>query len=217
MSQTDSFIQEVTEEVRRDKLFKLLKRYGWIAILTVLLLVGGASWREWTQARDRAAAEALGDAILSALGNADAQARAKALAAIAPEGEARALVGLLTGGETDDGSRQADATAALRAVAEDATLPVMYTQLAALKLVIAEGRDMTPEARLQRLAPLAEPGRPYRLLALEQMALAEIDAGDPEAALSHLAMVIEDASVTAGLRQRVSQLMVALGGNPQAG
>ena len=67
MSETDSFIEEVTEEVRRDKLFALFRRYGWIGILAVLLIVGGAGWNEWRKAQDRAAAEALGDRMISAL------------------------------------------------------------------------------------------------------------------------------------------------------
>ena len=54
MSDTDSFIEEVSEEVRRDRLFKLMKRYGWIAILAVLLLVGGAAFNEVRKARQAA-------------------------------------------------------------------------------------------------------------------------------------------------------------------
>ncbi|WP_159075214.1 hypothetical protein [Celeribacter baekdonensis] len=41
MSQTDSFIDEVTEEVRRDKFYAFLRRFGWIGILAVCVLVGG--------------------------------------------------------------------------------------------------------------------------------------------------------------------------------
>ena len=44
MSDTDSFIEEVTEEVRRDRLYGLLRRYGWIAALVIILIGGGASW-----------------------------------------------------------------------------------------------------------------------------------------------------------------------------
>jgi len=32
MSQSDSFIDEVTEELRRDQLFRALKRWGWIGV-----------------------------------------------------------------------------------------------------------------------------------------------------------------------------------------
>ena len=52
MSDTDSFIEEVSEEVRRDKLFATMRKYGWIAVLIVLLLVGGTVYREFRFAAD---------------------------------------------------------------------------------------------------------------------------------------------------------------------
>ena len=58
MSDTDSFIDEVTEEVRRDRMFNLLRRYGWIAVVAVLLLVGGAAWNEWRLSQQRTQSEA---------------------------------------------------------------------------------------------------------------------------------------------------------------
>ena len=47
MSDTDRFIDEVTEEVRRDRLFALMRRWGWVAVLIVALIVGGGGWYEW--------------------------------------------------------------------------------------------------------------------------------------------------------------------------
>ncbi|KKK62940.1 hypothetical protein LCGC14_2999320, partial [marine sediment metagenome] len=67
MSNTDSFIDEVTEEVRRERLFGFLRRYGWIAVLAVVLIVGGAAYNEWRNASERAEAQAFGDALLAAL------------------------------------------------------------------------------------------------------------------------------------------------------
>ena len=40
MSDTDSFIDEVNEEVRRDRFYGLLRRYGWIAVVAVVGVVG---------------------------------------------------------------------------------------------------------------------------------------------------------------------------------
>ena len=57
MSDTDSFIDEVTEEVRRDQLFLMLKKYGWIGGVAVVLIVGGAAIREYGKSEDRAAAD----------------------------------------------------------------------------------------------------------------------------------------------------------------
>ncbi len=36
MSNNDSFIDEVNEEVRRDKLYALFRKYGWIGVVAVL-------------------------------------------------------------------------------------------------------------------------------------------------------------------------------------
>ncbi|MEM8732099.1 MAG: hypothetical protein AAGF79_19470, partial [Pseudomonadota bacterium] len=96
MSNTDSFIDEVTEEVRKDRLYGLARKYGWIAILAVVLIVAGAAWNEYNKSRTQAAAEALGDGITAALAANDAAGRALALQSIetdVPGGQA--VVGFL--------------------------------------------------------------------------------------------------------------------------
>ncbi|NNL35893.1 MAG: hypothetical protein HKP35_08755, partial [Silicimonas sp.] len=66
MSNQDSFIDEVTDEVRKDRLYALYRKYGWVAALAVILLVGGAAANEWRKASARTQAEAAGDALLTA-------------------------------------------------------------------------------------------------------------------------------------------------------
>ena len=218
MAEQDSFINEVSEEVRRDRLFALLRRYGWIAVLLILLLVGAAGWNEWRKASAQAEAEALGDAILSALEVGDGAQQRTALEAI-DTGEnpgASALVGLLLSGVERQDGQSAAAAARLQAMATDPGLPQLYRDLAALKAVMLAGEDLSPEDRIARLQPLALPGAPYRLLALEQMALAEIARNDGEAALERLGEIVADGQATPSLRLRASQLMVALGGSPEA-
>ena len=39
MSDTDSFLQEVSEELRRDKLYRNIRKYGWVAILIVIVIM----------------------------------------------------------------------------------------------------------------------------------------------------------------------------------
>jgi len=71
VSDTDSFINEVSEEVRRDALYGYLRRYGWIAILVVVLLVGGAAYNEYNKAQTTAASQDAGDQLLTALAQDD--------------------------------------------------------------------------------------------------------------------------------------------------
>ena len=47
MSLNDSFIKEVSKEVRRDKLFKYLKKYSWIGIIAILIIVFIVAYNEW--------------------------------------------------------------------------------------------------------------------------------------------------------------------------
>ena len=60
VSNNESFIDEVSEAVRRDQLFATFRRYGWIAALLVIVQVGGAAWNEVTKARKASADQARG-------------------------------------------------------------------------------------------------------------------------------------------------------------
>jgi len=216
VSDTDSFIDEVSEEVRRDRLFKLMKRYGWIGIALVLLLVGGAAFNEWRQATARTAAENLGDQLLSALKNDASSDRIAALNDVNVSGDAAAMVALLKSAEALSSDAPDEATAQLKSIATDETAPVVYRHLAELKLILIEGDSISPQDRIARLEALTTAGAPYRLLATEQIAVAEIEMGESDKALDRLAEILADGEVTAGLRRRVSQLIVALGGELDA-
>ena len=97
MSNTDSFIDEVTEEVRRDRLFGYFRRYSWIPAVVIVALVGGTAYNEWSKAQVAQVAQARGDALLDALELEDLAERKVALNAMAREGE-DALVAKLSGG-----------------------------------------------------------------------------------------------------------------------
>ncbi|MCV2865861.1 tetratricopeptide repeat protein [Albidovulum sediminicola] len=215
MSETDSFIDEVAEEVRRDRLFAVLRRYGWIGILAVLLIVGGAAWNEWQKAQAKAEAEAFGDAILAALAADDPAARTEALSTVptAQPGQA-ALLSFLAADEALKQGNAGAAETALERVASDAGAPESYRQLAELKYLILKGPALNAQEREERLAALSVPGAPYRPLALEQQGLSLIASGKTEEALALYQQLVQEAGVTAGLKQRALQMIVVLGGEP---
>lgn len=209
VSNSDSFIDEVTEEVRREKLYGYLRRYGWIGVVVVLTLVGGAAWFEYSNAQERNAAQATGDALLAALEENDPTARATVIADVAAEGSAAAVAALLTASTQEEAGDTVAATATLNALATNNDVPEMYRDLASFKAAMLPSDDAA--SRLAALETLARPGQPFRLLALEQMAYATLSDGDADGAIEIMRQIEEDAAVTRGLRERVQTLMVALG------
>lgn len=216
MSNSETFIDEVTEEVRKDKLFGLMRKYGWIAVLLVLVVVGGTAFSEYRKAQTTAAAQAAGDEILAALEIDDDAERAAALQAIDATGGAGAITGLLAAADLVETGDSAGAAATLEAVALDDTAPQVYRDLAALKSVMAQGDLLPVEDRRAILAGLAAPGSTFRLIAQEQLALINVEAGELDTALEQFIAISQDAEVTRGLRERAFSMIVALDGDIEA-
>lgn len=215
MSNEDSFINEVTEEVRQDQLFRTLKKYGWIGIVVVVVLVGGASWSEFSKARSEAAAAKLGDAVLSALETDDSAEAAILLANVESQGAVGAIIALLESAELEDSGDLSAASAVLDQVATDADMPQVYRDIALFKSLLLDV-DADGSSRKSGFSALTEPGNPMRLLATEQMAMIDAESGDTEAALGQFAMILEDSEATRGLRRRARGMIVALGGDIEA-
>ena len=214
MSDTDSFINEVSDEVRRDALFGYIRRYGWIAVLVVFGLVGGAAWNEYSKAQNRTAAQASGDAMLDALSEDDAAARATVLAATNVDGPAAAVSALLTAATQQEAGDTAAAAATLNALAVNGDVPEIYRDLAAIKAAMLPSDDM--DARKASLDALSQPGAPFRLIALEQIGLIQSAEGDVDGAIATMRRVSEDAAASRVLRERAQTLIVALGGDISA-
>jgi hypothetical protein len=212
LSNNESFIDEVTEEVRRDKLFRTFRKYGWIGIVLVLGVVGGSAWNEWRKAQDTARAESFGDALSAALDQPDATARRAAIAAVPADGAQTAILQLLLASDPD---KDAKATvAALDAVIADAGQPELYRDLASLRRVVVGGADLPLAERRTALQALAVAGQPYRVLAQEQLSYLLVEEGKTTDAITLLTTIAQDQDASRALRGRAAQVIVALGGTP---
>ena len=209
MSNTDSFIDEVTEEVRRDRLFGYFRRYGWIPAVVIVALVGGTAYNEWSKAQVAQVAQARGDALLDALELEDEAERAAAFSALAREDEDALVAKLLAAGvETEQ------AVDLLRSVADDGRQPQYIRDLARLKMASTEGL-LTLDEAAAILAELSEPGGVYRNVATELLVAVELQRGDTAAALALLQAHVQDAEASSEQIQRMGELIEALGAIPE--
>ena len=215
MSNSDTFINEVTEEVRKDRFYAILRRYGWIAVLVILLIVGGAAFSEYRKAQQIRAAQGLGDAMLAALSQDDLAQRSAALQAIEAETPgSQAMLQFMQSAALANTDQTEAAVAGLAQIAQNGALPEIYRQIALFKSLLLQA-DSLPVADLRlQWDALAQPGAPLRTLAEEQLALIDMAAGENEAALVRLQALLQDAEASSDLQLRASQAIVALGGTP---
>ena len=207
MSETDSFIREVTEEVRKDRMFRLWKKYGAYAVAGVVAVVAVTAGLNWMKHRAIQQARDTGGAFL----NSDiASVEDQRVLIAGVEGPAAMIARL----------RLAAATALagdLPAVAGEPGLDPAYADLARLQAVRLGLAAMDPAVAIAELDPLVVAGAPYRVLALELRAVVRLNAGDVEGAHADFAAIIGDPEATRESSQRALALLVSSGGEPPAG
>ena len=209
MTEKDSFIDEVTEEVRRDKLYLFFRRYGWILFIFALLIVGTIGWVEFTKNKNVSRAQKLGDAISNAQ-------------KIAKNGDLAAL-DLLANGEKpgsiipmfmnayflEEKNKYVEAFAQYKRIFEDDEIATLYRELAKLKGYFL--LDYNDEKAVTLLNELISPDGIFSLVALEQRAFLNISANRLEEAKEDLDSIILNPKASKPLINRVNELKRALG------
>jgi hypothetical protein len=206
--------REIDEELRRDNLLQLWKRYGRYVIagaVVILAVAGGvAAWRQH-QLSERKAVSTRYFGALSAIGagkNADVE---KMFAALSQTGGGYALLARFEqAGLLADSGDKAGAIAIYDSIAKSSDADSEFRDLATLLSVMRGLPDGDPKAAVERLAPLTKTGEPWRPTALDLTAAADLKAGDKPAALKIYKELADDLAAPEGLRSRAAQLAAAL-------
>lgn len=217
---SDEFIREVDEELQRDRLQALWRRYGRLLIGAVVLLVVGVAawegWKAWRAHQIEAVAERL-VAVEQDMAAQRWQEAADGFAAIAADAEPNpaAVARLREAAARLRAGNAGEAMAALELVAASNGADPLLRELAAL-LGAQQSLDSADPAELRsRLVPLADAGRPWRNSARELLALLAIRTGETDQARATLDTLIADAEVSPAQRQRAEALRAGLGAVPQ--
>ena len=212
----DAFLREVDEEVRRDQLGSLWKRWGALIVILVIALLGSLGGWLWWQDQQQKAAGANGEALIQAIdkiGVGDNAGARPLLEELVKEGKGAypALSRIMQAadqvavGEDDKGA------ALLEQVIADQTAAAPLRDAARIKLALLRFDALPPADTIARLKPLAVPGNPWFGLAGEMTALAHVKAGAPEQAKPLLIAIVKDQALPASLRNRSAQLAMSLG------
>jgi hypothetical protein len=214
----DSLLREVDDELRREQLEKLWKKYSSLIFTAAALIVLGVGGYKFLEHRRIAAAQAAGAEFASAMRlDADKKAdeAAKALQAIAdsgPKGYA-ALAQLHIAGNDVKAGKTAEALKVYEALASDATsdeLLKSYAQLqaAALRLADADWTEMQ-----NRLTPLAVDKGAFKVSARELLGLAAYKGGKLDEARKYLEPLLIDPTASRAIQDRIKIVMAGIAGS----
>lgn len=227
----EAFLREVDEELRRDQLADLWRRYGRIGLGAVVaglaLLAGVLGWRHWQESQAAATSQQLNDAY-DALGAGKTAEAAKQLATIATSGRPiyRALaqsvqadLALRDVSGAGGAAKLKEAAAKFAAIAQDTSVPQPLRDAALVRQTSAEFNTLPPDTVISRLGPLAVKGGPWLGSAGEMVAIAQLEKGKPAEARAMLQLVASDTEVPDTIKQRVVQLSSAIENNalPKSG
>ena len=212
----ETFYREVDEELRKEQLTGWWKRYGWLAIAAVALLlaaIAGFIW--WQNEKERRAgehAEALLKVYEDVQGGRTQGADAR-LDKIAKEGSDgyRASALLAKADMALQANNDAAAIAGFKSVAGDDDLPDPYRNLALIRQTALEYDKLPPATILERLRPLAQAGNPWFGSAGEMTAVAYLKLGKPQQAAPIFAAMAKDQTLPESMRSRAVQMAGALG------
>jgi len=202
--------REVDEEVRRERLEQLWKRYGnYIIAAAVFVLACIGAWRGYVYWEERKAAEA-GAAYEAASALADAGKHSEAEAAfakVASEGTAgyRGLARFREAAQLGLSDPKA-AVAAYDVLAKDASLGQPMQDLAAVRAALLLVDTASYQDLRTRLEPLTGSDRPFRHSARELLAFGAWRAGDGVAARQWIEAVVSDPTTPGSIRTRVDVL-----------
>lgn len=213
MSDSDSFIQEVSEEVRRDRMFRLWRRYAPAVLGGVVLVVGATAFNAWRDHSRATAAQEMGARMIAAGEAAAPAARAEAFLALADaaDGGAATLARLRAAAELAAAGDAGGAAQAYGRIAEAADTEPAFAAFAAYRAAVLAAPQAGAAATIATLTPLTAEGGPFRLLALEARAAAHLALGDRAAARADLDAVAADPLATENLRARAREALATLG------
>jgi hypothetical protein len=209
------FIREVDEDLRRENLEKLWRKYGTYAlgaaVLVVLATAANVGWQRYSASLAVERAHQY-DTALQLLANSEPTA-ADALLEIAADDDGYASLALLQAAAVKlEAGDAAGAAAIYERLAKDTDADKQLRDLAVILLALHTVDTADPTELTQRLQPFTADDSPWRYSALEITALLARRGGDIERAKQILTRLADDLNAPQSLRRRATEMLAALKG-----
>lgn len=213
---SDAFLREVDEELRREQLLNFWKRWGRLIAVAIGLFLLAFGAFLWWQNHKTVVAGRQGEKLTGALDQLGRDQTAQAVPTLQQlaksdrpgySAAAQMALGAIEAQKND----LKGAASTFAAMAHDESLGQPYRDLALIRQTALEFDSLPPDTIIARLKPLAVQGNPWFGSAAELTAAAEMKAGRSKEAGQLFAAIAADPGAPATLRSRAVQVAGLLG------
>ena len=212
----ETFLREVDENLRRDQLSDMARKYaGWLIAGVVLLLLAVGGWLYWQEKQKRDAAddsEALAQ-VYTDIGTGKLQNVPQRLDVLSKEGKGavKATAMFTRAAVAIEQNDRPTAIATFNQVAANDDFAQPYRDLAQIRATSLEFDTITPDQVIARLKSVTKPGNPWFGSAGELTAMALVKQGKKTEAGRLFAAIAADRQVPDSIRARAVQIAGSLG------
>ena len=205
MVESESFIKEVSEEVKRDKLFKALKKFKWPLFASIILLVGTVGGYEYYKFHKKTKAQENGEFLVSAIENLNNSGET-----VSSEIENKFLAILIKLHEAKYFEEKGDIKSAKTAynhVIDKHGSNRFFNDYSKFQLYLMDPAESLRDTnKIEVLDQLSAPDSPMKLLALEQKLYLYVKANDLENIKLLSKAILSDQAITPEQMNRIKEV-----------
>ena len=195
MVESESFIKEVSEEVKRDKLFKLLNKFKWSLFSFIILLVGAVGGYEYYKFDKKQRAQRNGEFLVSAIENLENNGQT-----VTEEIDNKFISVLIKLNEAKYFEEKGDtksATEAYKYIINKYGENKFFNHYSKFQLYLMDpAESLSDKEKIEVLDELSAPDGPLKLLALEQKLYLYVKINDLDNIKLQVKLILSDQAIT---------------------
>lgn len=208
MNNNDSFIEEVSEELRKDKLTKFVKKYVWFIIIIILIFISIIGYNEYRKESTLRVNQKNTDIIYNFINDVN-DSSFNQLKSLASTNDINSIIPkfLISKKYIVDNEIQ-KAKETLTSIQNVKDVPVEFSDLAKFYIFFIEEENNKKKDLIEELN---SPNSPFRLSSLEQKVYVYISENEFRKADDLIELILNDIELTNGLKQRMKNIQKVIG------
>ena len=195
MVESESFIKEVSEEVKRDRLFKALNKFKWPLFALIVLLVGAVGGYEYYKFDKKSKAQKNGEFLISAIES--LKENGQTVTEKIDNKFTSVLIKLNEAKYFEEKGEMKSASAAYNYIISKYGANKFFNHYAKFQLYLMDpAKSLGDVKKIKILDELSAPDSPLKLLALEQKLYLYVKINDLENIKLQVNLILSDQAIT---------------------